>query len=181
MTLLLLAAAALALTPAGSAESAVRELYRHVVARKPLGIPAGADRNALWPLLTPRLRGILETAEACERDYLRQHATSDEKPEYPWLELGLFSGGNEMAVPASVEVADTRNEGGGRYRVDLRFAYRDERGATFTWDGSALVACQGSTCLVDDFVPAPVDGVAAPRLSATFAGCDGKRWVGAPE
>jgi hypothetical protein len=177
----LAAAALLAASPA-TPETAVRDFYAQVVERQPLGLPAAADRAALWPFLTPRLRALLETAQACEDDYLRRHAGSDEKPEFPWLELGLFSGGNEQALPDTATVVGRKDEGKGRHAVRVRFTYDDKAAATkpttFTWEGTAVVACDAAGCLVDDYRPDPDGGTPVPPLSATFTGCDGTRWVG---
>jgi hypothetical protein len=184
MSLLAFAAAAAVLAaPPTPAEAVVRDLYGQVVKRKPLGIPGGEDRKAIWPLLTPRLRTLLETSDACEDDYARQHPGSDEKPEYAWLELGLFSGGNEQATPATATVVGAMPAGAGRHAVRVRFTYDDApagggKPTTYTWEGTATVACDGSGCLVDDFAPDPDRGTPVPPLSATFTGCDGKRWVG---
>jgi hypothetical protein len=38
-----------------SPDSVVRELYQQVVARRPLGIPKGEDKAALWPFVSDHL------------------------------------------------------------------------------------------------------------------------------
>src|SRR5262249_6648933 len=83
-----------------SPESVVRKLYQEFIARRALGIPKGEDKTAVWPFLSKRLIQRLETAQACEGDYFRQHAADNGKPDFGWLETGLFSGENEEALPA---------------------------------------------------------------------------------
>jgi hypothetical protein len=77
-----------------SPDAVVRELYRQVTNRKPIGIPKGADKAAVRPFLSKKLVHQLELAQSCEADYFRMHPKNgDEKPEFDWLEMGLFSGG----------------------------------------------------------------------------------------
>lgn len=106
-------------------EALVHEFYRHVIAHHPLGIPDGEAKRLLWPLMTPRLTRILETASVCEEDYFRQNTCTDCKPEFWWLEDGLFSGGNENALPAEVEIVKTRAKRSRSYQATLRFTYRE--------------------------------------------------------
>ena len=87
---------------AAQPETIVQQMYAQIVERRPLGIPTGADRTAIWPFLSKRLVQILETAKACEDDYFQKHSGSDDKPEFIWLEMGLFSGDVEMAMPTEV-------------------------------------------------------------------------------
>src|SRR5438093_6599734 len=62
----------------------VMHLYEQVVLRKPLGIPREADRKAIWPFLSHGLVRRLESAQACEGDYYRQHSGENGKPEFVW-------------------------------------------------------------------------------------------------
>src|SRR5688572_16532289 len=121
----LVLAAGLAATPE-QARTTVGAFYAEVVKHQPLGVPEGAARKALWPFLTARLQGALEDAEACERDYARQQPKgSTDKPEYGWLESGLFSGENERASPQAAEVVHTEDEGVGRLLVHVQLTYVD--------------------------------------------------------
>lgn len=45
------------------AEAVVIRLYQQVVSRKPLGIPSGKDRKAIWPLLSRDLSERMTVAE----------------------------------------------------------------------------------------------------------------------
>jgi hypothetical protein len=99
-------------TAAPSADAVVRELYQQIVARRPLGIPKGADQTAIWPYLSKRLTYRLETAQACENSYFQQHAGENGKPGFNWLEVNLFSGGNEQALPSSAVIERTSAQKG---------------------------------------------------------------------
>ena len=124
--LLLVAAAFPALWPTPeppSADTVVRELYREIVARKPLGIPRGADKTAISPLLSSGLTRRLESAQACEDSYREQHAGQNGKPEFDWLEMGLFSGTNERALPSSAVVERMIPNKDGSFRVYVHATY----------------------------------------------------------
>jgi len=107
-----------------SPDSVVRELYQQVVVRRPLGIPKGEDKAALWPLLSKKLIQKLDVAQRCEDDYLRQRPDKDGKPAFGWLETGLFSGSNEWAIPASAAVERTEPMKDGTFRAYVRLTYK---------------------------------------------------------
>jgi hypothetical protein len=169
-------------------EAVVRQLYTEIVARRPLGIPAGADKEALWPLLSTRLVRQLETAQVCEDDYRRQHAHDDGKPEFGWLEYGLFSGGEEEALPAEVDVERIEPLKAGAFRVLIRLTYRErfetygrppDSANFFRWRVAVMVVAEGGRFLVDDVAVFEDDSTRVQsRLSREFVGCSGARWVG---
>ena len=170
------------------ADALVRQLAAQIVARRPLGISDGEDKAAIWPLLSGRLVRQLETARACKVDYFRLHATDDSKPDFGWLESGLFSGDNEQANPAEIAVERVERLKGGAFRVVVRFTYR-ERFETYgrppdpanfsSWRSAMMVVPEAGQLLVDDVVFFR-DGSTRveSRLSKAFAGCAGPRWVG---
>ncbi|HEX2833378.1 MAG TPA: hypothetical protein VHW00_10205 [Thermoanaerobaculia bacterium] len=162
-----------------SPETVVTAFYSRIVADHPLGIPEQATKDALWPLMTPRLTRILEMARACEADYTKKHANSDEKPEFWWLEAGLFSGANEMALPAKFEILGTEVLPDQRQKVTLRFTYAETLESSFLWRSAAIVDCRKERCLVDDFVPFDID-TAQPLtpLSESFGDCKNGKWIG---
>src|ERR1051326_7993670 len=104
---LLLTLTAYVSTPQPVPRSVVLNLYREIVARHPLGIPQGPDRTAINPFLSRALTQSLETAQACEQDYFDQHPEKSSKPPFSWLELDLFSGKNEQAIPVAAVVKRT--------------------------------------------------------------------------
>ncbi|HKR62593.1 MAG TPA: hypothetical protein VJZ00_02580 [Thermoanaerobaculia bacterium] len=171
---------AIALTATGATpERVVREFYREITKRHPLGIPEGRDAKALRPFLTPRLLGIFSTAAACEKDYFRKNTCADCKPEFDWLELGLFSGGTEEALPSAIQILRSEPVPPHAFRVMIRFTYRDVDSTKYHWLGAVVVDCATKRCLIDDFMRLD-DKTGEPlwTTSTSFRGCDGKRWVG---
>jgi hypothetical protein len=170
------------------ADTLVRQLSAQIVARRPIGIPDAEDKAALWPLLSGRLVRQLETARACEADYRRLHATEDGKPDFGWVESGLFSGNNERAIPAEIAVERVERVQGGGFRVVVRFTYREtfetygrppDPANVFSWRGAMMVVTTAGQLLVDDVVLFR-DGSTRveSRLSEAFVGCAGPRWFG---
>jgi hypothetical protein len=170
------------------ADALVRQVSAQIVARRPLGIPDGEDKAAIWPFLSGRLVRQLETARACEVDYFRLHGTDDGKPDFGWLESGLFSGDNERAIPAEIAVERIERLKSGAFRVVVRFTYRErfdtygrppDPANFFSWRGAMMVVPEAGQLLVDDVVLFR-DGSTRvqSRLSEAFVGCAGPRWVG---
>jgi hypothetical protein len=171
-----------------SPDAVVRELYKQVVARRPLGIPKGADKEAIWPFLSRGLIQRLDTAQACENDYFRQHTDKDSKPGFDWLETDLFSGANEKAIPSEAVVERTKPQKDGSFHVYLRLTYREsyetygrppDPANTFNWHAAAVVISEGGRFVVDDVLLFKDDSTKIEsRLSDSFSGCDGARWIG---
>jgi hypothetical protein len=166
-------------------DAVVRQLYAVVVAHWPLGIPTGADKTAIWPLLSKRLIREFETAQACEDDCLRQ-TPSTFKPRFAWLDLGLFSGPEDEAAPAEVVVERTEPQRDGTFRVQVIFTYRDmyhrppDPADTIHWRGVVTVISEDGRFVVDDILLFEVSSTEVQsRLSQILTrGCDGPRWVG---
>lgn len=191
-TLLLIFQLASYASPITAAETSpstvVRALYKQIVTRGPLGIPKGEDKAAIWPFLSKRFARRLDAAQACENDYFRQHSGGDGKPEFGWLESGLFSGENEQATPgaAVVEHADTQKDGS--FHVHVRLTYRDlpdthaEALGGMTaryWQVVAVVIPENGRFVVDDILFFKKDSTRVEaRQADLFSGCNGSRWVG---
>jgi hypothetical protein len=171
-----------------SPDAVVKELYKEVTARNPLGIPKGVDKTAIWPFLSKRLVKRLYAAQACENDYFRHHAGEGGKPELPWLESGIFSGENEQATPAAAVVEKVDRQMDGSFHARVRLTYRnstDTRGqvsratSTYHWDVVAVVIAKNGRFAVDDILVFKNDSTEIQsRLEGAFPGCDGSRWVG---
>lgn len=168
-------------------EGVVTRLYREVVARRPLGIPKGADKAAIWPVLSTPLVRMLDTAQSCENDYLHQRAGKDGKPEFPWLETGLFSGDNEEGIPSSALVQRVDAHGDGSFWVFVRLTYREsfqtygrkpDPANKFNWRVVAIVRPEAGHLVVDDIVRFDESSKKQLRLSQSFVGCSGSHWVG---
>jgi hypothetical protein len=171
-----------------SPDSVVRELYQQVVARRPLGIPKGEDKAALRPFLSKRLIQKLDAAQSCEDDYLRQRPDKDGKPAFGWLETGLFSGSNEWAIPAAAIVERTEPMKDGTFRVYVRLTYKEsfetygkrpDPAHTFDWHVAAVAVSEEERFVVNDvlFFKDSSSKIAS-KLTDSFTGCDGPRWVG---
>jgi hypothetical protein len=171
-----------------SPDAVVQRLYDQVVARKPIGIPKGADRTALWPFLSKRLVQKLDAAQSCENDYRRQHAGQGGKPAFDWLEVGVFSGANERGIPASAVVARTEPQKDGAFRVYVRLTYKEsiethgkppDPAHTFGWHVAAVVKPESGRFVVDDVLLLEDNSTKiASQLFNSFSGCDGARWNG---
>jgi hypothetical protein len=113
--LVLLALLVTAVSPIGGADNSpdavVRELYRQVVTRKPIGIPKSADKTAIWPFLSEKLIHQLESAQSCEEDYFRKHPKNgDEKPEFDWLNLDCSREAMSRRYPIQLLWAEQSNK-----------------------------------------------------------------------
>jgi hypothetical protein len=171
-----------------SPDSVVQELYQQVVARKPLGIPKGADKAALWPFFSKRLVQNLDAAQNCENDYLRKYAGQDGKPAFEWVETGLFSGANERGIPTSAAVERTEPQKDGTFHSYVRLTYKEsietygkppDPAHTFDWHVAAVVKSEGGRFVVDDVLLFKDDSTKiASQLADSFSGCDGSRWTG---
>jgi hypothetical protein len=184
------------------AEAVVIKLYKQIVLRKPIGIPQKADRQAIWPLLSRDLIKRLDLARECEKDYFLQYPEPKLKPEfdqYPepklkpefdWLEMGLFSGGNEQALPSRVAVRRTMKQKDGSYQVGVKLTYKEtfetygrppDPKDTFNWDVIAFAIWDGNRFAVNDVLyTKDRPNEAELRLSQLLShGCKDGKWVGA--
>ena len=163
---------------AGDPAVVVRSLYHAVVARHPIGLPTGTDRKAVAPYLSKGLIRRLDTALACETDYSRLHQDPNEKPQIEWFEDGLFSGGNERALPGAFHVESAQPEKDGSFRVHVRLKYSEPDPMPY-WYVDVIVTQEDKHFVVDDVVFPKDDWDDESRLSQTLVeGCDGSRWVG---
>ena len=171
------------------AEAVVTKLYKQVVHRKPIGIPRKVDREAIWPFLSGELIESLDTAQKCEQDYFRQYSDPSLKPSFDWLEMGLFSGGNEEALPSRMAVRRTLKQKDGSYQVEVKLTYKetfetygrppDPKNA-FNWDVIAFVIWDMNKFAVNDVLYAKEHSDEAElRLSQLLRhGCKDGKWIG---
>jgi hypothetical protein len=166
----------------------VRKLYQQVVVRRTLGIPKGADKAAIIPFLSKGLIQKLDTAQACEDDYFRQHTDKQSKPAFDWLETDLFSGANEKAIPSAAVVRRTVTQRDGSFHVYVKLTYKEsfetygrppDPANTFHWEVAAVVISEGGRLVLDDVLLFMDDSTkTASRLTDSFAGCNGSHWIG---
>jgi hypothetical protein len=162
-----------------SPESMVRNLYRDVVARHPVGIPGDADMKIFAPYLSKALLHRIDLAIACSEDWNRQHPEPNLKPEIAWLESGLFSGDDERTSPHTYEVERTQQERDGSFRVHVRLTWGSPS-KPWIWRVAAIVMRENGHFVVDDVIYLKdKDRDDESSLSEYLsAGCDGVRWVG---
>ena len=170
-----------------SAIEAVRVFYTYITKYRPLGIPEGRARKALWPLLSKRLVQELNGLQGCDDDYYRRYGdvlkANQYKPATPWLEEGLFSGPNEAASPIKFSILGSKTIGEKRVDVHLRFTLRnyccDHPVLYDHSEGVVTVILENNRWVIDDFVW--LDGNdELLRLSDGYRECKGGQWVGEP-
>jgi hypothetical protein len=168
----------------------VQKLYEEIMAHHPTGIPTSGEMEALRPYLSKRLAEQLQTAQACQDDYSRQHPESSRTSGPGWLMSGLFSGESSHASPvdAVVHRKEKQNDGSFLVYVDLEPVEAViKRGhgprafyGGYTWQVVARVISESGQFVVDDvriFDRFPAEGHSR-LLSDSFAGCDRSHWTG---
>jgi hypothetical protein len=162
-----------------SALDAVRVFYTYITRYRPIGIPQGPAKKALWPLLSKRLVQELESLQACEDDYYRRYGDVLEanhyKPATPWLEEGLFSGPNEAAGPRKFSILGSKAIGDNRTDVHLRFT--GDPASSDHFESVATVILENNRWVIDDFV-AMYENDELQRLSDGYRKCRDGHWVG---
>ena len=161
----------------------VNELYQHIVQRHPIGIPAGADRTALWPFLSQSLIQKLEDARACQADYFHQHPNGDASPKPAWLDTGIFVGSSKRAFPLSSSAVHKEPRDDGSFAVTVNLTYVKLPGFVpdeAAWEIVATVIPENNRFVIDDvrlFDGLDTNGP-SHLLTETLAGCDGAHWTG---
>ena len=163
-----------------SALDAVRGFYTNITKYRPLGIPTGRTKKDLWPFLSKRLVGELDSLQACEDDYYRRYGetlrANQYKPATPWLEEGLFSGPVEAAGPTKFSILGSRAIGENRVDVHLSFT---SSASSYPLDGVVTAISENNRWVIDDFVAMYANDELL-RLSDGYSECKGGRWVGEP-
>ena len=136
----------------------------------------GSAKRVLFPFLTTRLRRVLDDAGACQADWVRQQPKgSTDKP--PFVD-GLFFSTMPDGLPTSFTLGPIEALPHGRYKVTVDFV-RKEIADLITWRDIVIVAKDGDRFAIDDVVSdadSSTDG--ERRLSESFDGCRGRRWIG---
>ena len=161
----------------------VIDLYQRIVERHPIGIPTGAARAAIWPFLSRRLARQLETTQACQDDYFRQHPDPGAGPKPAWLDSGIFVGHSKRAFPLNALVTHQEPQKDGSFAISVSLTYVKLPGFVpdeATWEAVARVIPQDNRFDIDDVRLFDGLGTDGPShlLSETFAGCDGAHWTG---
>jgi hypothetical protein len=131
----------------------VQQLYREVVDRHPWGVPNGADKAAIWPLLSKRLTAAFETRNACDRDWKRRHR-NDNPPAKPpgFNEDGLFSGSNERGYISGAKIGSTKAQADGSYLVHVHVWSYLGTSKIYRWQVAARVTSEDGKFVVDDIL-----------------------------
>jgi hypothetical protein len=168
----------------------VQKLYEEIVAHHPVGIPVGVKLAAIRPYLSKRLAEEIQTAQACQDDYSRQHPKPSGISKPGWLKSGLFSGEGSHASPVNAVVDRKEKQNDGSFLVyvglepveavnDLGHGRRAFQGG-YSWQVEARVVSENGQFSVDDvriFDQFPAEGP-SHLLTDSFAGCDGSHWTG---
>lgn len=161
-------------------EALVRSLYSEVVARRPVGIPRGIDWKVFAPYLSKELLRRIHFALECGEDWERQHPDPNLKPEIGWLELGLFSGGDDELELRTFHIEKTQPVENGSFRVyvGLIWGYPPER--PWTSRVSAKIVRENAHLLIDDvtYLKDDTRDTEWQLSDGLSSGCDGSRWVG---
>jgi hypothetical protein len=161
----------------------VNDFYNSIVQRKPIGIPGGADKASLWPFLSRRLVQKLETARACQADYILQHHDADAIPKPAWLNTGIFVGNSKRAFPQSSVAVKKEPLQDGAFAVTVNLTYVKLPGFVpdeAAWEIVPTVIPEDNRFVIDDvrlFDGLDTNGP-SHLLSETFLGCDGAHWTG---
>jgi hypothetical protein len=172
----------------------VQKLYHEVVTRHPLGVPTGAARTAIWPLLSKRLIKAFETRNACDRDWDRQHPNANVPPfilKHPgFYEDGLFSGSDEMGYLDGASVGRTIMQRDGSYLVYVNvWSYFDSGLAElrtskkYHWQVGTRVVSEDGRFFVDDirfFKNAQFNQSSIWMSKMITAGCNGPHSISDP-
>jgi hypothetical protein len=166
-------------------------LYGEIVARHPIGIPAGAEMSTIRPFLSRRLAEQLQTVKTCQEDYFRQHhQATDRAPKPTWLKSGLFTGDGNRALPVSAWPVRKGPQQDGSFLVYVNlFAQSIDLGnglkggaysPTGNWRVGVKVISEDGQFVVDDvrLFDGPSTDEPSHLLSDSFVGCDGSHWTG---
>lgn len=162
-----------------AAVDAVRVFYTQITKYRPLGIPEGRARKALWPLLSKRLVQELDSLQACDDDYYRRYddvlKANQYKPATPWLEEGLFTGPIEAAGPTKFSILGSSAIGENRVDVHLRFT--GDPTSSNHFEGVVTALLENNRWVIDDFV-AMYGNDELVHLSDGYPECRAGQWVG---
>jgi hypothetical protein len=162
-------------------EALVRDLYQQVVARRPVGIPWGEDWKTFAPYLSRTLLHRIDLALACGDDWYRQNPPPPVlKPEFGWLELGIFSAGDEESELRSFRIERTESEKDGALRVYVMLTWGWPPVKPWFSHVAAVLVKESGRLALNDVIFIDEDGRKIDqRLSSALSdGCDGPRWVG---
>lgn len=168
-------------SPPTPPQALVESLYAQVVARHPLGVPYGKDKDVFAPYLSKALHDRFDLNTACFADWSRRHPDRNLKPPMGIFESGAFSGDDEKAEPKAFHIDRTEPGKNGTAQVYVRLVWGDPPDEPWVWYVAAVVIRENDRPVVDDILYlANKKGVIDSRLSERLsAQCDGGRYSGA--
>lgn len=134
----------------------------------------------------------MSVAKDCERDYFRQHPDPESKPQFDWLEFGLFSGAWENALPSRMGVLRSVRQKDGSYQVRVKLTYWGEfdkypsrpsdASDVSSWEIVVFVIREGKRFAIDDIQYSKETEETGLRLSQLLSrGCKDRTWIGNPD
>ena len=157
----------------------VQSLYREVVARRPVGIPSEEDWKIFAHYLSKNLLQKIDSAGSCADDWDRQNPDPNLKPEYAWLELGIFTGGDEEGALHAFEFERLQPESDGAIQAIIKLRWGWPPDPWITHVGVKLVRENGRLAVDEVIYLKETNQETDWRLSQSLsAGCDGPRWIG---
>jgi hypothetical protein len=151
----MLSAAAFVLALATAAEpaahsapaEAARAFYAAYEPMPSHGLLRPEEMALLEPMMTKRLRLLLEKARAVQAKFAAEHP--DEKP--PWVDGDLFSSLFEGFRTFRIAGVEPLPDSSWRVLVELSYWEGEERDQQTTWTDAAMVVREGEQFLIDDF------------------------------
>ena len=159
----------------------VQKLYRQVIIRHPLGIPAGENWKVFAPFLSKDLIRRITLARSCQNDWALQNQGKMIKEPFAWGETGFFSGAEELSEPSSFQIQAAEPSQDGSFRVNVKLTENPPNDKSWSWNVDVYVKIEERRFVVDDVVFIKGDDVPTEyRLSHILTeGCKGSHWIGA--
>ncbi len=170
---------------AAAAPETVAKDFLTAYLKQPPSVDNFAGARALAPHLSARLRKVLADAESCQADWQRQQPKgSTDKP--PFVDCCFFASSPE-GLPTSFALATPQALPDGRQRVTVTYTFAEAPGTyedpnhkleSWSWRDALVLTAEGGGFVVDEFL-SERDAPAAPsKLSESFGGCRGAKWIG---
>lgn len=171
----------------------VRKMFEEIVVHHPLGIPSDMQLLAIRPYLSKRLIEQLQSAQACEQDYLKHRRSQPQAVDPLWMRVGIFTGDDRRAQPIYSNPVSKEPQKDGSFLVPVDFASQYARGGPYRgpkwmlgdqmWRVVAKVIPEDGHFVVDDLrlYDGASDKGPSHLLSESFTGCKAGHWIGWPD
>ena len=170
----------------------VRKMFEEIVVHHPIGPPSDMELLAIRPYLSKRLIVQLQTAQACEEDYVKRRHSLPDATDPLWMKTGLFTGDDRRALPIYSSPVNKEPQKDGTFLVPVDFASQYAKGGPYRgpkwmladqmWRVVAKVVPEDGHFVVDDvrLFDGSSDSGPSHLLSESFLGCKGSHWIGYP-